>query len=292
MFVLSLLSALSKLEKEEKRTTKLEQGLDCTPDDKENTVSSYLETSSHAPLKKEIVDITEVEDKCPDIIPPRNHGIGSDYSDIEMKYVETHITDRGPAYENGTEKRYPETFAATLGPSVYITKQREDDLTYAELSLPPSSHSTFSRSRPVCRAAVGSPAPSLSGPHEPPTEYADIDFAATRAHGRPPPPSLTTAPPPSPPSHGGRGWVPPRTSFDSWPKYTPEPPRSPLPASFLSKASGTLEGNHAGIRFLFPATAPGLFHPRSSGPVAGRVDIKRPPSPLPFRLLFAAEVRH
>ncbi|XP_077562209.1 protein turtle homolog A-like isoform X2 [Haemaphysalis longicornis] len=182
---------------------------------------------SHAPLKKEIVDITEVEDKCPDIIPPRNHGIGSDYSDIEMKYVETHITDRGPAYENGTEKRYPETFAATLGPSVYITKQREDDLTYAELSLPPSSHSTFSRSRPVCRAAVGSPAPSLSGPHEPPTEYADIDFAATRAHGRPPPPSLTTAPPPSPPSHGGRGWVPPRTSFDSWPKYTPEPPRSP-----------------------------------------------------------------
>ncbi|XP_077525093.1 hemicentin-1-like isoform X4 [Amblyomma americanum] len=143
---------------------------------------------SHTPLKKEIVDITEVEDKCPDIIPPRNLGIvsGSDYSDIEMKYVETHITDRIPSYENGAEKKYPESFTPTLATNCYMPKQRADDLTYAELSLPPSTQSTFSRSlsRSGCRAVVGSPPPPpLAGPHEPPTEYADIDFAATRAHG-------------------------------------------------------------------------------------------------------------
>ncbi|XP_075548263.1 neural cell adhesion molecule 2-like isoform X2 [Dermacentor variabilis] len=140
---------------------------------------------SHTPLKKEIVDITEVEDKCPDIIPPRNLGIvsGSDYSDIEMKYVETHITDRVPSYENGADKKYPESFTPTLSANCYLSKQRVEDLTYAELSLPPSTQSTFSRSlsRSGCRAVVGSP--PLTGPPEPPTEYADIDFVATRAHG-------------------------------------------------------------------------------------------------------------
>ncbi|XP_054927271.1 hemicentin-2-like isoform X2 [Dermacentor andersoni] len=189
---------------------------------------------SHTPLKKEIADITEVEDKCPDIIPPRNLGIvsGSDYSDIEMKYVETHITDRVPSYENGAEKKYPESFTPTLSANCYMSKQRAEDLTYAELSLPPSTQSTFSRSlsRSGCRAVVGSP--PLTGPPDPPTEYADIDFVATRAHGMPSSPLA----PSSPPSHGGggasrgcsAGWVPPRTAFDSWPKYTVERPRSPV----------------------------------------------------------------
>ncbi|KAL3241500.1 hypothetical protein MRX96_002608 [Rhipicephalus microplus] len=116
---------------------------------------------SHTPLKKEIVDITEVEDKCPDIIPPRNLGIvsGSNYSDIEMKYVEPHITDRISSYENGSEKKYPESFTPTLSANCYMPKQRAEDLTYAELSLPPSTQSTFSRSlsRSGCRAVVSSP---------------------------------------------------------------------------------------------------------------------------------------
>lgn len=112
--------------------------------------------------------------------------------------------------------------------------QRAEDLTYAELSLPPSTQSTFSRSlsRSGCRAVVGSP--PLTGPHEPPTEYADIDFVATRAHGMPSSPLAPSSS--SPPSHGGGGasrggtavWVPPRTAFDSWPKYTIERPRSPV----------------------------------------------------------------
>ncbi|KAH6931545.1 hypothetical protein HPB50_025172 [Hyalomma asiaticum] len=112
-------------------------------------------------------------------------------------------------------------------------RQRAEDLTYAELSLPPSTQSTFSRSlsRSGCRAVVSSP--PLTGPHEPPTEYADIDFAATRAHGMPSSPLAPSSS--SPPSQGGgasrggtTGWVPPRSSFDSWPKYTVERPASPV----------------------------------------------------------------
>ncbi|KAH8023097.1 hypothetical protein HPB51_010881 [Rhipicephalus microplus] len=161
---------------------------------------------------------------------------GSNYSDIEMKYVEPHITDRISSYENGSEKKYPESFTPTLSANCYMPKQRAEDLTYAELSLPPSTQSTFSRSlsRSGCRAVVSSP--PLTGPHEPPTEYADIDFVATRAHGMPSSPLAPSSP--SPPSHGGGGgasragtevWVPPRSAFDSWPKYTIKRPGSPNP---------------------------------------------------------------
>ncbi|XP_064470390.1 hemicentin-2-like isoform X2 [Ornithodoros turicata] len=137
------------------------------------------------PLKKELGDITEVEDKCPDIIPPKNIGFGPDFTDIELKYVDTHITDRIPAYENVPEKSYKEAYGTTIGPNCYGAKQCEEDLTYAELSLPPSTHSTFARSgRRVSgtyRAPMGAVSP-LPQPQEPPTEYADIDFTATRAH--------------------------------------------------------------------------------------------------------------
>ncbi|CAN7943256.1 unnamed protein product [Ixodes hexagonus] len=180
---------------------------------------------SHTPLKKDIGDITEVEDKCPDIIPPKNIGIvsGSDYNDIELKYVETHITDRMPSYENGDDKKYQDSFSASLGPNCYLPKQREDDLTYAELSLPPSTQSTFSRgvSRAGCRGATLSSPPPAMGPQDPPTEYADIDFAATRAHGRAAAASVPRSHVPVPrviitrPEKAA-----PLSAFASWPEYT------------------------------------------------------------------------